>query len=361
MQRLRFFFHNSRIDPLDAEFLPMETFLEEDNEPLDCDSVKRAGVRYRPSLLMNLFNAGMRQSLIKHKDGGSFRNKSMSQGHINPAFSPDKIRRRGSVTSINSRASSLVGRRIISPSHSRASSISHRPSSVSQHGSFTRHRSKIYEIQQSEDKGALPNGVFSADTESIITAAELQQQSESPPSTECYEAIEVADPVPQLQPSSSSQDTAQKVEPVPFMPSIPEEPSRPVSLASLDTCIDRTKQQQQQQHKHEHQVPDNVQELVHEASKVLEELNRVVNQQGHRKDCELKGYESCCSLSDGDDDTSDEDSDVTTDRNEGGASGIATDQDTASAFDDEVTAVVIEPTKKTENVEHDATESQVHL
>lgn len=69
------------------------------------------------------------------------------------------------------------------------------------------------------------------------------------------------------------------------MPPIPEEPSRIVSTASLDSnAADRPQL-------------DDVQTLVAEASKVLEELNKAVNKGKHKKDCESKGYESCCSLS----------------------------------------------------------------
>lgn len=70
------------------------------------------------------------------------------------------------------------------------------------------------------------------------------------------------------------------------MPPIPEEPSRIVSAVGLDSnAADR-------------QQLDDVQTLVAEASKVLEELNKAVTAGKHRKDCESKGYESCCSLSD---------------------------------------------------------------
>lgn len=69
------------------------------------------------------------------------------------------------------------------------------------------------------------------------------------------------------------------------MPPIPEEPSRIVSTARLDSNAA------------ERQQLDDVQTLVAEASKVLEELNRAVTAGKHKKDCESKGYESCCSLS----------------------------------------------------------------
>lgn len=77
------------------------------------------------------------------------------------------------------------------------------------------------------------------------------------------------------------------------MPPIPEEPSRIASTASLDTnAVDRP-------------PLDDVQTLVAEASKVLDELNKAVTAGRHRKDCESKGYESCCSLS-SDDSSEDE-------------------------------------------------------
>lgn len=78
------------------------------------------------------------------------------------------------------------------------------------------------------------------------------------------------------------------------MPPIPEEPSRVVSTASLDSnAADRPQM-------------DDVQTLVAEASKVLEELNKAVTAGRHKKDCESKGYESCCSLSSDDSDEEEE-------------------------------------------------------
>lgn len=93
------------------------------------------------------------------------------------------------------------------------------------------------------------------------------------------------------------------------MPPIPEEPSRIVSTASLESnAADRPQL-------------DDVQTLVAEASKVLEELNKVVTAGKHKKDCESKGYESCCSLSS---DESNEEEDFETPES-GARSSIAVD------------------------------------
>ena len=74
------------------------------------------------------------------------------------------------------------------------------------------------------------------------------------------------------------------------MPPIPEEPSR-ASIASVE-CGELLTQ--------ETVVAtelDDVQNLVKEANEVLKELNKTISSQGHHQDCELKGYESCCSFS----------------------------------------------------------------
>ncbi|XP_054720009.1 bestrophin-2-like [Uloborus diversus] len=257
---------NLEVDPADAEFLPMETLLEEDNEAnvYSSDSMKHAnGVRYRPSFLMNILNSNFGQSIRKRsmQKTDSFKD----HGHVNPAYAVNMERfapPRGSTPTM-SRKSSLAKK---SPTHSRASSISFHPSSIS------RHRHKSYDLQQAETAHA--NGPI---TECEGTGIVSAMAAAMAPVVANFEEKEAPNPM--------EVDTGyQKTES--YMPPIPEEPSRPISMVNTEPqCQDlKTKQM------------DDVQNLVAEASKVLEELNRVVTSQGHRKDCALKGYESCCSL-----------------------------------------------------------------
>ncbi|GBL84028.1 Bestrophin-3 [Araneus ventricosus] len=271
---------NMEVNPADAEFLPMDTLLEEDNEAnvYSSDSVKQtSNIRYRPSFLMNILNSNFGQSIRRRS---TLKNESFRepQGHVNPAFAMnnEKIASARGSTPSHSRKSSLA--RKSSPSHSRASSISFHPSSIS------RHRHKMYDVQQAESS-SLPNGsIPECETKGIVSAinaamAPVVGNFESVPTNIC-ETID-----------QQTEGEGLHV----HMPPIPEEPSRVVSTISMAPVPEASPSNQM----------DDVQSLVAEASKVLEELNRVVTAQGHRKDCELKGYESCCSLG-SDDSSSDE-------------------------------------------------------
>ncbi|XP_054720236.1 bestrophin-4-like [Uloborus diversus] len=257
---------NMEVDPADSEFLPMDTLLEEDNEAnvYSSDSMKHAnGVRYRPSFLMNILNSNFGQNTRKRsmQKTDSFKD----QWHVNPAYTINMERSappRGSMP-ITSRKSSLAKK---SPAHSRASSISFNPSSIS------RHRHKSYDFQQAETTHANGhiaecegNGIFSTMAAAMApVVANFEDESDS---------------------NHMEEDTGyQKTES--YMPAIPEEPSRPISMVSTEPQCQELKTNQR----------DDVQNLVAEASKVLEELNKVVTSQGHRKDCASKDYKSCCSL-----------------------------------------------------------------
>ncbi|GIX90214.1 bestrophin-3 [Caerostris darwini] len=278
---------NLEVNAADAEFLPMDTVLEEDNDAnvYSSDSVKQtSGVRHRPSFLMNFLNSNFGQSIRRRSTlkSESFREP---QGHVNPAFALNSALPRGNTPS-HSRKSSLAKRH--SPTHSRASSISMHPSSIS------RHRHKMYDVQQAESSN-LPNGIPESDGKGIMSAmnaamAPVVGHFEGMPPNAC----ETGD-------QNMEGDGGLHV----HMPPIPEEPSsRVVSTLSLEPIAENSPKQM-----------DDVQNLVAEASKVLEELNRVVSAQGHKKDCELKGYESCCSLdSDSDEDEPDDDADAVNDK-----------------------------------------------
>lgn len=279
---------NMEVNPADSEFLPAETLLEEDNDAnvYNSDSLKRpSGVRYRPSFLMSILNTNFGQSLRKRsmQKTESFRDV---QGHINPAFGRTLEGRspplRGS-SPTNSRSSSVARRS--TPSHSRASSMSFHPSSIS------RHRHKSYDVQQAE--GNLANGAIpECDVAGIMSTM----------------AAAVAPVVANFEDGSDTNKSLLETEAgYPkvdiYMPPIPEEPSsRVVSMASLDSNDDSLCSSKQL---------DDVQTLVAEASKVLEELNRVVRAGGHKKGCESKGYESCCSLSSDESSSGDEDNMIT--------------------------------------------------
>lgn len=274
---------NLEVNPADAEFLPMDTVLEEDNEAnmYPNDSVKQNnGIRYRPSFLANLFSTHLGQS-IRRRSTKSESVKDL-QGHVNPAFAVNMEKfapGRGS-TPTGSRKSSLAPKP--SPTHSRASSISFHPSSIS------KHRHKFYDVQKAESSN-LPNGSLPDCEGSGIVAA--MATAIAPVVANFAENSKFEEKVD----SNIEDSNISKIDC--HMPPIPEEPSRVVSAVSLEPIV-VTKTPPPAN-------PLDVQNLVVEASKVLEELNRVVKSQGHKKECEAKGYESCCSL-DSEDSSDDE-------------------------------------------------------
>lgn len=148
----------------------------------------------------------------------------------------------------------------------------------------------MYDVQQAETNSIVANGsIPECEQPSIMAAmsaaiapvvANFEDGSGSKLCDVPEQVLEGAGPHPETMLS--------------HMPPIPEEPSRVVSAISLGPEAAA-------------KPIDDVQNLVSEASKVLEELNRVVASQRHSKDCELKGYESCCSL--GSDSSSEEEED----------------------------------------------------
>ena len=252
-----------RVDPADAEFLPTDLLLEEDNEDHMYNSVKQSGgVRHRPSFLMSILNSNFGQSIRKRSSiykADSFRE---GQGHTNPAFMKYTSYKNSSPT--NSRSSSTAKRP--SPTHSRASSVSFQPCSISRH----RHKSfDVSRVENSLANGANPEcegtGIMSAMTAAVAPVI---------PNFEVYgdKSSNILENDVGMQKMDS------------YMPSIPEEPSRIMSTASVGSTISESPQ-------------NDVQALVAEASKVLEELNKAVRGGKHNKDSSAKDYESCCSLS----------------------------------------------------------------
>ncbi|KFM72558.1 Bestrophin-3, partial [Stegodyphus mimosarum] len=208
---------NLEVNPADAQFLPMETLLEEDNEAnvYASDSVKQmSGVRYRPSFLMNILNSNFGQSIRRRstQKNDSFRDP---QGHSNPAFAVNLERfnpPRGSTPNA-SRKSSVI--KVPSPTHSRASSISFHPSSIS------RHRHKMYDVQQAENNNQInadgPN-IAAAMTAAIAPVVANFAENSAHEISESAMESEIG--IPKL-------DS--------HMPPIPEEPSRVVSSSNLET------------------------------------------------------------------------------------------------------------------------------
>lgn len=259
----------------------MHTLMEEDSEAhhYASDSVKQAnGVRYRPSFLMNFLNTNFRQSGRKRsvQKTESFRE---AQAHSNPSFTINMEKTAGMQSSppANSRKSSIAKRS--SPAHSRTSSISFRPSSIS------KHRRKSYDVQHIEN------------TLANISMPEYEGEGATTTTVPPVPAIGNSDDGTANTCSAMESDAGhQRMDS--YMPSIPEEPSRVTSMINLDSNAIESNSCPPKQR-------DDVQALVAEASKVLEELNKAVKTGRHRKECESKGYESCCSLSS--DDSSDND------------------------------------------------------
>lgn len=256
----------------------MDTLLEEDNEAnvYSSDSVKQSsGIRHRPSFLMNILNSNFGLSHRRRSTQKAESFQSESQGHVNPAFAA--VANLAKNTPSNSRKSSMAKRS--SPSHSRASSISFHPSSIS------RRRHKMYDVQQAETNSMVANGSIPECEQPSIMAAMSAAIAPVVANFEDGSGGKLCDvPEQVLEGAGPPPETMQKLDN--HMPPIPEEPSRVVSAISLASSS----------HDTDAKPMDDVQNLVAEASKVIEELNRVVASQRHSKDCELKGYESCCSL-----------------------------------------------------------------
>ncbi|KAG8196922.1 hypothetical protein JTE90_027625 [Oedothorax gibbosus] len=268
---------NLEVNPADSEFLPMDTLLEEDNEAnvYSSDSVKQSsGVRHRPSFLMNILNSNFGQSLRRRSTQVKESFRGESQGHVNPAFAAVIASTKNTPT--NSRKSSLAKRS--SPTHSRASSISFHPNSIS------RRRHKMYDVQQAETNSIVANGSLPECEPSTIMAAMSTAIAPVVANFEDGSSGKLCE-IPSEQVLESSSPPTETMQKMDHMPPIPEEPSRVVSAISLGSNPEPAAKPM-----------DDVQNLVAEASKVIEELNRVVLSQRHSKDCELKGYESCCSL-----------------------------------------------------------------
>lgn len=292
----------------------MDSFLEHDEETnmYTSDSIaqRNSTTGFRSSFIMKLFSSGygqnfQRASVSKSDAKGSIRSK----GCDNPSFVLNQDKSALSTPAV-SRKSSLLGfMKKASPSHSRTSSISFHPNSVK----LRRHKS--YDVQET-DKVQQPNG-FIPDLESYatydvgqqyqITAAKqfdeflsVAEYSDQDPDVGGQRLENLMPPIPEepskttsltvaeMRTNSESDANTQRAEPL--MPSIPEESSRPASLASIEI-----KSMKPEERSSELQDVEN---LVKEANEVLKNLNRTISPQGHREDCELKGYESCCSISD---------------------------------------------------------------
>ncbi|KAF8770176.1 Bestrophin-3 like protein [Argiope bruennichi] len=259
------------INPADAEFLPMDTLLEEDNEAntYSNDSVKqRFGTRCRPSFLMNILNSSFGQN-IRRRSTLKTESSKDPQGHRNPSLSVknEKCSLPKGSTPSQSRKSTLV--RKSSSTQSSASSTSFHSNNIN------RHKNKMSDVLERKSSSLSNGSIPKCQTKDFDFVTDTEEGTEDVTAS-VYETID-----------QSMEDES--------LPPIPEETSRVVSAVNLESVLEPSFPKEK----------DNVQSLVAEASKVLEELNRVVNAQGHRKDCESKDYESCCSLA-SDDDSFDE-------------------------------------------------------
>ncbi|CAL1294352.1 unnamed protein product [Larinioides sclopetarius] len=257
---------NLEVNPEDAEFLPMDTLLEEDSDAnvYSSDSLKETSrIRHRPSFLMNILNSSFGQIIRRRSTlkNASFREP---QGYVNSAFAinNEKSAPRKESTSTHSRKSSIV--RKSSVNHSRNSSMSCNPCNIS------RHTHKTYDVQQAESSSLPYGNIPECETKELVSAINTEGKPECVPSSVC----ETTD--------QHTEDDGLHA----HMPPIPEEPSRVVSSINLEEVSEISSSQKM----------DDVHSLVEEASKVLKQLNQVIAAEGHKKDCESKGYESCCSL-----------------------------------------------------------------
>ena len=119
----------------EAEYLPMDTFLEQDTEEniYTGDSLRRRSLPgFRSSFIMKFLNPGFGQSFGKkslHKED-TIKSSSRIQGISNLAFASNPEKSNFSTPVISRKSSSRSFARRASPSQSRTSSISFHPDSM---------------------------------------------------------------------------------------------------------------------------------------------------------------------------------------------------------------------------------------
>lgn len=251
----------------------MDTFLEQDREEnmYAHDSLFRRSMgRLRSSFLMRIFNPGcenIRKKSLEKED--ATKSPQHLRGYGNPALAPSCDKSGFSTPAVSRKSSSRTCIKKASPSQSRSSSFSMHP------GNQNLRKHKNYDQQETDTQVS--------EDDNSDTPENGQPRSPSIISIANFEVL--------LSKNDKNSDMdndigGPKLDLI--MPSIPEEPSRPYT-ASVDSTSPKNMEAASEL--------DDVQHLVKEANEVLKELNRAISAQGHRQECKLKGYESCCSLS----------------------------------------------------------------
>ncbi|PRD23745.1 UNVERIFIED_CONTAM: hypothetical protein NCL1_45573 [Trichonephila clavipes] len=285
-QSAKFFVHPQlgsafNLEVEEAEYLPMDELLEQDAEENIYDgSIKRRN-EYRPSLIRRLISSGFGQS--RRRRTYRRENSSSSSGFTNAAFESNNEKNIVSNRKIpiGSPTSSLNNAVFVTASHSRTSSTSFRPNSLSLQ------KSKAYDLHEAERKTHRLQAVNSAPEAPTIEKALPVIKSLSAPLTNTIENSKLPTEELYNQENCIEEDSNQTESDRILMPSIPEETSKAPSVIGVEGENVITNESPQKK-------LEEVQHLMNAANKVLKELNFSSTTE-LRQDHESKCYESCCS------------------------------------------------------------------
>ncbi|GFR27885.1 uncharacterized protein TNCT_162431 [Trichonephila clavata] len=294
-QSAKFFVHPQlgsafNLEVEEAEYLPMDELLEQDaEENVYSGSIKR-GNEYRPSLIRRLISSGFGQS--RRRRTYRRENSSSSSGFTNAAFESNNEKNIVSNRKVplGSPTSSLNNAVAVTASHSRTSSASFRPNSLSLQ------KSKAYDLHEAERKTHRLQAVKSAPEAPTDEKAIPVIKSLSAPLTNAIENSILPTEELSNEENYVEEDSNQTESDRILMPPIPEETSKAPSVVGVEdenVIINESPQKKLEE----------VQHLMNEANKVLKELNFSSSTE-QRQDHESKCYESCCSANE--DNSSDE-------------------------------------------------------
>ncbi|GBL84020.1 Bestrophin-3 [Araneus ventricosus] len=269
----------------EAEYLPMEEFLEHDEEGnvYKSGSVKKEN-EYRPSLIRRLLSSKYRQSrrrtTLRKENSSNY--SSGAQGHTNAGFEsnsdknvPSNIRTplSGSNTSLNNAVSP-------NPSNSNASRESFRPNSLNLQ------RVKPYQLQDVENKTHRQQVLHSAPQSPSEDKAIPVSKTVSAPHINFVERSRPSSP--DTEDENLEADFKESEVDRLLMPAIPEEISRAASLTNAEPETSGANQNSLKQ-------LQDVQHLIHEASEALKELNNSVKSKKYDQGQESNDNAPCCS------------------------------------------------------------------
>lgn len=281
----------------EAEYIPLDDLLEQDTEENIYNGSIKRGNEYRPSLIRRLISSGFGQSRRRRtyrRENSS--SSSGAQGFSNAAFESNNEKNvvLNRKVSLGSTSSSLNNAVAVTASHSRTSSASFRPNSLSLQ------KSKAYDLHEAERKTHKLQAVNSAPERSTNEKAIPVIKSLSAPLTNTVESFKLSTQELSNKEDYLEEDANQIESDRILMPSIPEETSKAPSVVGVEDENVTTDESPQKR-------LEEVQHLMNEANKVLKELNFSSTAE-QKQDHESKCYESCCSANE--ESSSDENDDL---------------------------------------------------